>query len=88
MLMGWENCFLPSSHGEWLANDSKTQKANSWIQSLHLADPRNVVVDAPDTLSTSKESYSRLRDRHLALTELGGYQGIRHIIHQINKQLN
>lgn len=43
-----------------------------------------MVVDAPDTLSTSKESSSGLQDRHLALTELGDYQGT----HPINRQMN
>lgn len=86
ILMGWENCFLPSSHGEWLANDSNTQIANSWIQSLHLVG--NAIVDALGTLRTIKESSHKLQDGHLALTEFWDCQGTRHIPHPIDESIN
>lgn len=88
ILMGWENCFLPSCHGEWLANDSNTQNANSWIQSLHLVNPWNVIVDAPGTLRTSKESSCRLQDRHLGLTEFWDYWGTWHTTHAVDELIN
>lgn len=88
ILMGWGNCFLLSSHGEWLANDSNTQNANSWIQSLHLVGLWNGIVDVPGTLRTSKESSCRVQDRHLAWTEFWDYQGTWHITHPNDESIN